>query len=211
MGAQTGLTVSYFDESEAPLTLTNPYTNTTINSQIITVRVSNGIDCPQETTLELIVNPTPMVDVVTDGVFCSNYTLPNLTNGNYFTASGGNGTMLNAGDIITSSQTIFIYNETDTSPDACNNETSFSITILNNPPIDTIANQNVCNQYVLPALTNGNYFTAPNGTGTALNSGDIITTSQTIFIYNETGTSPNICRSETSFEVTITGLSLIHI
>ncbi|WP_052823368.1 T9SS type B sorting domain-containing protein [Neotamlana sedimentorum] len=40
------------------------------------------------------------------------YTLPTLTNGNYFTESNGAGTLLNAGDNITESQIIYIYNET---------------------------------------------------------------------------------------------------
>ncbi|ULC59707.1 T9SS type B sorting domain-containing protein [Flaviramulus sp. BrNp1-15] len=54
-----------------------------------------------------------------------NYTLPVLNNGNYYTESSGNGTLLNAGTLITTSQTIYIYNET-----TCDsNETSFNIFI----------------------------------------------------------------------------------
>ncbi|WP_341215243.1 T9SS type B sorting domain-containing protein [uncultured Wocania sp.] len=66
------------------------------------------------------------VDVLADFIGKS-YTLPALNNGNYFTQSGGNGTRLEAGDVITSSQTIFIYNET-----ICDsNETNFTVTITN--------------------------------------------------------------------------------
>jgi gliding motility-associated-like protein len=62
-----------------------------------------------------------------DNVIATSYTLPPLTNGNYFTESGGLGTALNPGDVITSSQTIYIYNAT-----ACDtNERSF-IVIINN-------------------------------------------------------------------------------
>lgn len=57
------------------------------------------------------------------------YTLPTLINGNYFTASGGNGINLNAGDIISTSQTIYIYNETV----CANNESTFNILITENP------------------------------------------------------------------------------
>jgi gliding motility-associated-like protein len=54
--------------------------------------------------------------------------------------------------------------------------------------------------YTLPLLTYGNYYTASDGSGTPLFSGNIITTSQTIYIYNET-----ICYSnESSFNVLIT-------
>ncbi|WP_034042430.1 T9SS type B sorting domain-containing protein [Wocania ichthyoenteri] len=85
--------------------------------------------------------PHPYSSFVSDLDDCSNfvpvdtlanfigksYTLPALNNGNYFTQSGGNGTRLKAGDVITSSQTIFIYNET-----ICDsNETNFTVTITN--------------------------------------------------------------------------------
>ncbi|WP_435413160.1 IPT/TIG domain-containing protein, partial [Psychroserpens mesophilus] len=70
-----------------------------------------------------------------------------------------------------------------------------------NPEVDTIANQTVCTDYTLPILTNGNYFSATNGAGTQLNPGDVISTSQTIFIYNEVGTAPDICSNESSFTV----------
>jgi len=62
-----------------------------------------------------------------ENVIATSYTLPALNNGNYFTESGGLGTPLNAGDIITNSQTIFIYNET-----ICNNTESSFIVIINN-------------------------------------------------------------------------------
>ncbi|MCX7549960.1 IPT/TIG domain-containing protein, partial [Xanthomarina sp. F2636L] len=69
---------------------------------------------------------------------------------------------------------------------------------VTNPDVDTIANQTVCTDYTLPALTVGTYFTGTNGTGTQLNAGDVISTTQTIYIYNETGTAPNICSNESS-------------
>lgn len=67
------------------------------------------------------------VDNLND-VIGTSYTLPVLTYGNYYTASGGNGSQLNAGTIITTSQIIYIYNET-----ACDsNESSFNVLISNN-------------------------------------------------------------------------------
>ncbi|WP_159075877.1 hypothetical protein, partial [Muricauda brasiliensis] len=60
-----------------------------------------------------------------------------------------------------------------------------------------------CDSYVLPALTNGSYFDAPNGGGNMLSAGDAITTSQTVYVYAESGTTPN-CTAENSFSVTIT-------
>lgn len=65
-----------------------------------------------------------LVDSLNDFIGIS-FTLPALTNGNYFTESGANGIALNTGDVISSSQTIYIYNET-----TCNsNESSFSVLI----------------------------------------------------------------------------------
>jgi gliding motility-associated-like protein len=54
--------------------------------------------------------------------------------------------------------------------------------------------------YTLPIINNGNYYTASNATGIQLNAGDIINTSQTIYIYNEVNCNSN----ESSFNVVIT-------
>ncbi|WP_375239411.1 IPT/TIG domain-containing protein, partial [Aurantibacter sp.] len=156
--------------------------------------------CYNQSFFTITISPTP-VDSLSDETVCSNYTLPNLTNGTYFTATNGTGTQLNAGDIISATQTIFIYNNVG----SCPNESQFTITFGGNPPVDTLSNETVCANFTLPVLTDGNYFTATNGTGTQLNAGDIISTTQTIFIYNEIGTAPNNCSNESSFTITVSG------
>ncbi|WP_458629183.1 T9SS type B sorting domain-containing protein [Winogradskyella sp. PC D3.3] len=148
----------------------------------------------------------PEVDTLPNQTVCSNYILPALTNGNYYTGTNGTGTQLNAGDIITSSQTIYIFNTSGTPPNTCQNESSFTVSISGNPLVSVLADQTVCSEYVLPSITNGNYYTAANGNGTLLNAGAIISTSQTIYIYNEVGVAPNICTNESSFNVTVTGI-----
>ncbi|MEN3323780.1 T9SS type B sorting domain-containing protein [Mariniflexile soesokkakense] len=65
------------------------------------------------------------VDTLNSVVTNTSYTLPTLTFGNYFTQSGGNGIPLFAGDVITSSQSIYIYNESV----CANNESRFSVLI----------------------------------------------------------------------------------
>lgn len=65
-------------------------------------------------------------------------------------------------------------------------------------PIDSIENV-IGTSYTLPPLNNGNYFTETDGMGMALNPGDIITTSQTIYIYRETTCNSN----QSSFIVVI--------
>ncbi len=161
--------------------------------------------CFIETSFFVDITGNPPVDNLSDVTECTSYTLPALTDGNYFTGTGGTGMPLNAGDIITTSQTLFIFNEVGIAPNNCSNESSFQVTITGNPPVDALTNVSECTSYTLPALTNGSYFSGPSGTGMPLNSGDNITTSQTIFIYNEIGTAPNTCSSESSFQVTITG------
>ncbi|WP_431136185.1 T9SS type B sorting domain-containing protein [Psychroserpens mesophilus] len=165
--------------------------------------------CSNESSFTVTVSATPLVDTIANQNVCTDYTLPTLTNGSYFTGTNGTGTLLNAGDVISTTQTIFIYNEVGTAPDICSNESSFTVTVSATPLVDTIANQNVCSDYTLPTLTNGSYFTGTNGTGTPLNAGDVISTTQTIFIYNEVGTAPDICSNESSFTVTVSATPLV--
>ena len=65
-------------------------------------------------------------------------------------------------------------------------------------PVDSLENV-IGTSYTLPMLNNGNYFTETNGMGASLNSGDVITSTQTIYIFNETTCNSN----ESSFEVII--------
>ncbi|MFI0429690.1 T9SS type B sorting domain-containing protein [Mariniflexile sp. HMF6888] len=65
------------------------------------------------------------VDTLNSVATNTSYSLPTLTYGNYFTQSGGNGTPLFAGNIITTSQTIYIYNESV----CATNESTFSVLI----------------------------------------------------------------------------------
>jgi hypothetical protein len=68
-----------------------------------------------------------------------------LTNGNYFTATGGGGTALNAGDAITSTQTIYVYSAgTGSCPDA---ENSFVVTINDTPLADAPADVDAALSY----------------------------------------------------------------
>lgn len=66
--------------------------------------------------------------------------------------------------------------------------------------IDTLNSVITNTTYTLPALTYGNYFTQSGKTGTPLFAGEIITTSQIIYIYNESFCATN----ESRFSVLIT-------
>ena len=106
--------------------------------------------------------------------------------------------MLNAGDVLTTTQTIYVYAHSATSPD-CSSERSFTVTIFN---VDNLANVTICENYTLPTLAIGNYYTGPNGTGTQLAAGSVINTSMTVYIYAVSPYLPR-CSDESSFTVTI--------
>ncbi len=140
-------------------------------------------------------NPVPIIE-------CSSYTLPALSSdNNYYTARNGSGTLLNAGDVISTTQRLFIFMDTS----SCTDENIFDVTITGNPIVDNPSNVTACDFYILPKLTAGNnYYTEENAGGSLLNEGEVITKTQTLLIYTETGTPPNLCSDEHSFTVTIT-------
>lgn len=160
--------------------------------------IRTSFSCSDESSFTVTINQTPVIPTVLDVAACNSYTLRPLIIGNYFTGPNGTGTMLQAGDVVTTSQTMYIYAHTNTTPN-CSSETSFDITIFN---VDNVPNVTICHSYTLPALTIGNYFTGPNGTGTQLNVGDTILTSQTIYVYAISPYLPR-CADEISFTVTI--------
>ncbi|MFN3757312.1 MAG: hypothetical protein ACK4RM_10180, partial [Flavobacterium sp.] len=87
----------------------------------------------------------------------------------------------------------------------CDETASTTVTVFTTSSVDAPSNVTSCLPYELPDLTLGNYFTGPGGTGTPLNAGDEITTTSTIYVYAESGTSPN-CFAENTFTVTINAL-----
>ena len=83
--------------------------------------VVNEADCN-------LISCTINVDILSSLEVLDAYTLPNITNGNYYTKSGGNGIQLSEGTIITTSQIIYIYNQS-TVDLLCFAESSFKVTI----------------------------------------------------------------------------------
>jgi hypothetical protein len=68
----------------------------------------------------------PQVDVLQDVTVYESYTLPTLTYGEYRTEADGNGILMQAGDVIISTQTIYIFRRLD---ESCANQSSFTVTI----------------------------------------------------------------------------------
>ena len=192
---------------------------TTTGSFSYRVEATSILDgsCNAFATLTLTILPVPDITDLADQVICSgdSYELPSITGSNltgnerYYTGPGGTGTELNEGDEVTTSQTIYLYDATTTAP-VCSAEESFTVTVVPTPDITDLADQVICSgdSYELPSITGSNltgnerYYTGPGGTGTELNEGDEVTTSQTIYLYDATATAP-VCSAEESFTVTV--------
>ena len=161
-----------------------------------------AVGCSPETfrTIALPINADDLPDVNR----CDSFVLPTLSaNNNYFTASNGGGIMLNAGETVTTSQTIYVFAQMGSVTD----EKDFEVTIVETPTAHIIQDVVVCTSYNLPVLpAHNSYYEGPNASGTMLMSGDRIDTDSTIYIFAEAGTAPDNCTDESSFTVTITGI-----
>ncbi|TDP60263.1 choice-of-anchor J domain-containing protein [Flavobacterium dankookense] len=171
----------------------------------ISYNLTSNAPCPPPAgaTWTMEIKATPEVVSPGNQIVCGSYTLPSITVGNYYTAANGGGTMLNGGDVITQegTQTIYIYADND----GCTDEKSFTLTINPEVVVDEIDDLGVCAPFELQPLTSGNYFSGPNGTGTAYNAGDIIPVSATpvtLYVYASNAT----CSDQDQFTITFGGL-----
>ena len=169
-------------------------------SQTIYIYVESGerINCSDDSSFDVTIIPTPIVTAMNDVFVCNSYVLPTLAVGNYFSATNGTGTQYNAGDVLTTNQTVYVYAETGTTFN-CHDEKSFQLTIYN---VDDLQDITICESYTLPTLSVGNYYNGANGTGGIIAQGTILTSSQTVYIFGNSGYTPN-CSDETDFVVTI--------
>ncbi|MCF6132961.1 T9SS type B sorting domain-containing protein [Flavobacterium wongokense] len=194
----------YYTQSGGPLgtgTEIAPGTAITTTQTIFIFKESTirtSFSCIDETSFVVTINNTPTIAPIANVTACNSYALPALTVGNYYTGTNASGNLLNAGDLITTNQTVYVYAHSATTPD-CSSERNFNVTIFN---VDNVSNVTTCENYTLPALTIGRYYTGPNGTGTQLSSGSVINTSTTVYIYATSPFSP-ACTDESSFTVTI--------
>ncbi|MBM6498640.1 choice-of-anchor J domain-containing protein, partial [Flavobacterium macrobrachii] len=171
----------------------------------ISYNLTSNAPCPPPAgaTWTMEIKATPEVVSPGNQVVCGSYTLPAITVGNYYTEPNGGGTLLDVSVPITQigTQTIYIYANNN----GCTDEKSFSLTINPEVVVDEIDDLGVCADYPLPVLTNGNYFSGPNGTGTAYTAGDIIPASATpvtLYVYASNAT----CSDQDVFTITFGGL-----
>jgi gliding motility-associated-like protein len=149
--------------------------------------------------------------------YCTQYILPVLPYGNYYTQSGGAATVGNvklaAGTVINSIglNTLYIWFEDTTVIPSCTKEISFKIIILPFTPLPDYQNKFGCNSYALPADPNGGiYYSAANKGLPVLAPSTVINSTTSVYVYKESATLPLNCISEKSFTVYI-GLSNITI
>ena len=115
-------------------------------------------------------------------------------------ANAGNGAVISSVSPLANpgTQVVWIRMQ-DQNNTSCYDVTSVTFTTYPLPLVDTLPEVIACSTYVLPALTNGNYFTGPNGTGTPLFAGDVLVDGGTFYIYN--GPDANGCTNQSSFLV----------
>jgi gliding motility-associated-like protein len=216
LGAQspTKYNVSYYHSMPDAIAGTNaidPLIIFTSGDATIVVKIQNSTDssCYNTTSFNLIVKQRPVLDIIPDQYVCISYTLPVLVNpGNYYSGPNKSGTMLHAGDIITTDQNVFIYQETGGAP-SCPSERSFYVDIVVPTDIKP-TDQTVCDQYLLPPLGyRARYFTLPGGPaggGTELFGGTTLITTpglNTIYTYFVSTDIINPCNLQSQFDVTI--------
>ena len=147
--------------------------------------------------------------------YCSQYKLPALLYGKYFTQIGGAstpgnieiapGTILNTAGI----NNLYVWFEDTTVTPSCVKEMNFKITIIPFTPLPNYTNKFDCTSYILPADSNGGtYYSGPNKGLPILPVGTVITSTTTIYVYKETGTAPTNCSSEKTFKIFIDNSSI---
>lgn len=185
---------AYYTDTNAGGTPLNPGDNIT-SSQTVYI-YTGSLGCSDESSFTVTIT-RPMADTLDDATVCHSFILPALSAGNsYYTDRDGGGNQLNAGDAITSTQTVYIYAGTP----SCADETLFTITVTGGAMAATLPDTTECEPFILPPLPDGNnYYTGSDASGILLNAGDRITETQTLFVHTQNGD----CWDETSFTITI--------
>lgn len=162
----------------------------------------DGCESIARTQVTVTINETAKPEGNATQLFCGTGTVGDLdvtgdgiiwydaeTEGNVLTADAA----LADGNIYYASQSI----------EGCESLTRLAVTVtLSTVTVDNMDNVSECSEYILPALTNGVYYTETNGGGDQLTAGDSVTETATIYIYAVAAANPE-CIAESSFVVTI--------
>lgn len=132
---------------------------------LVSVTSSGILNCTTSLSGCAVINVLPPLVVMPmpDVTVCDQYTLPPLQQGNYYLLSGGNGPMLQAGDVITASSMIYVYLS-----NSCSSvEDAFQVTVIpttipviatdNNVDYIYVDGNQVAQTLLLNATMSGNY------------------------------------------------------
>lgn len=169
-----------------------------------------GQSCTDNLPFTVTIKLAPLPSFPDTTPVCDVYYLPVVTShtGNYYTGTGGTGTLRLPGFPVTSTQTMYFYESAI--PSSCFVEKSFLITVNQSPLITVRPNEVfICNDnYILDDLNNGEYYQFSGGLSTSNpvlppNYTFPLSTGQTtIYVFNTNGLStPNTCISEYSIVV----------
>ncbi len=196
-----GLTIDATTGAITPSTSTG-------GTYVVTYTTLPSGSCPPGTATSTVqILATPVVNDLADQTLCDlTYTLPVITgtsltgNEMYFTAPNGGGSSFVAGDVISSTTQLYIYDANG----SCSDEESVLITINQSPVITNPGDQTACGTYTLPLIAGTNlsgseaYYNNSQVLGGTVITGSI-TSTQTVWIYDANGT----CSDEESFNITI--------
>ncbi|WP_347374336.1 choice-of-anchor L domain-containing protein, partial [Aequorivita sp. Q41] len=147
----------------------------------------------------VVTNPTPVCFGATVDITAPAITTGSTLPGPYTYWIDENATVPFATPTVATAGTYYIK-AADTNS-GCEVIQPVTVTVYDKPLVDNPSDVTVCDSYTLPGLTNGSYY-ANSGGQNPISVGTVITSTQTIYVYAETGTIPN-CTSENSFLVTI--------
>jgi hypothetical protein len=116
------------------------------------------------------------------------------------TYSNRTGNKLYEAHKITTSQTVYINNLLN----GCTNESSFKIEIRQLPKLTIITDITSCQPYEIPKVSDGIFYTEPQGKGTKIAPGTISKT-QTIYLFNQWSDLEG-CSTENPIAINIIGI-----
>jgi gliding motility-associated-like protein len=191
----------------------NPTITGAVDGEVFSVTASNASGCSHTVQTAVTVYPIPLLALLsTDPVSCTGSDGIITVNGT------GTGTLSWTGTATGTANVTLPYTLNNVAggtytfslssiPGGCvsNTETT-ALTVPPTPVLNDVPDESVCDSYILPAISGNNlgtdasFWTGSNATGSQLTAGQLISSTQTIYIY----TSANNCTDEESFLITVT-------